>query len=151
MAVSALVNAPRNPKLTDRYRAVIADAPIVVSFMTITELRYGALRAGWGELRRRGLERDLAQFVIVQPDDALIRICAAVRATAERAGLGLGHKIQAAEANRQSLSGYVVDRLAEVVQVLGVAGYVDSYAPPRRTGVSLEGAVQAVREVREAS
>ncbi len=59
--------------------------------------------------------------------------------------------VQAAEANRQSLSGYVVDRLAEVVQVLGVADYVDSYAPPRHTGVSLEDAVQAVREVREAS
>jgi hypothetical protein len=58
---------------------------------------------------------------------------------------------QAAEAHRQSLSGYVIDRLAEVVQILGVADYVDSYAPPRRTGVSLEDAVQAIRDVREAS
>jgi len=58
---------------------------------------------------------------------------------------------QAAEQNRQSLSAYVVERLSEVVQVLGVADYVDSYAPPRRTGVSLEDAVNAVREVREAS
>jgi hypothetical protein len=59
--------------------------------------------------------------------------------------------VQAAEQNRQSLSAYVVERLAEVVQVLGVADYVDSYVPPRQTGISLEDAVSAVREVREAS
>lgn len=59
--------------------------------------------------------------------------------------------VQAAEQNRQSLSAFVVERLTEVVQVLGVADYVDSYARPRRTGVSLEDAVKAVREVREAS
>ena len=59
--------------------------------------------------------------------------------------------VQAAEDSRQSLSAYVVERLTEVVQVIGVADYVDSYVPPRRTGVSLEDAVNAVREVREAS
>ena len=59
--------------------------------------------------------------------------------------------VRAAEQNRQSLSGYVVERLNDVVQVLGVADYLDSYAPPRRTGISLDDAVNAVREVREAS
>ena len=97
MAVSALVNAARNPVLAARYRAVIGASPIVVSFVTVTELRYGALRAGWGELRRRGLERDLAQFVVVQPDDALMRLCAELRHTAERCGVGLGHKIHEAD------------------------------------------------------
>lgn len=97
MAVSALVNASRNPGLATSYRGVIAAAPIVVSFVTVTELRFGALRAGWGELRRRGLERDLAQFVIARPDDALMRICAELRLTAERAGLGLGNKIHEAD------------------------------------------------------
>lgn len=58
---------------------------------------------------------------------------------------------RAAERHRQSLSSFVVDRLSEVVQVLTVADYVDSYAPPRRTGISLEDAATAVREVREAS
>jgi hypothetical protein len=59
--------------------------------------------------------------------------------------------VQAADQSRQSLSAYVVDRLSEVVQVLGVADYVESYVPPRRTGISVEDAVNAVREVREAS
>jgi predicted nucleic acid-binding protein len=57
MAVPALVNAARNPTRATAYRRANADDPILVSFMTITELRFGALRAGWGELRRRGLER----------------------------------------------------------------------------------------------
>ena len=64
MAVSALVNAARNSDRAAACRRAIADDPIPVSFMTITELRFGALRAGWGELRRRALERDLAQLVI---------------------------------------------------------------------------------------
>jgi hypothetical protein len=59
--------------------------------------------------------------------------------------------VQAAGQNRQSLSAYVVERLSEVVQVLSAADYVDSYVPPKRTGISLEDAVTAVREVREAS
>lgn len=41
MAVSALVNATRNPQRAVAYRRTIAAAPIVVSFVTVTELRYG--------------------------------------------------------------------------------------------------------------
>ncbi len=58
---------------------------------------------------------------------------------------------QAAAKNKQSLSAYVVDRLTEVTEVLSVAEYVETYAPPRRTGVSLEDAVNAVREARQVS
>jgi hypothetical protein len=58
---------------------------------------------------------------------------------------------QAAENHRQSLSSYVVERLSEVVQVLGQAEYVESYLPPRRTGISLDDAANAVREARGAS
>ena len=82
MAVSALVNASREPAPAASYRSLIARRPSVVSFATVTELRYGALKAGWGELRRRGLERDLARFVIVQPDDQLMQACAELRASA---------------------------------------------------------------------
>lgn len=56
----------------------------------------------------------------------------------------------AAEANRQSLSAFVVDRLAEAAQVVQVADYVASYPPPRGTGVTIQDAASAVREVREA-
>lgn len=57
----------------------------------------------------------------------------------------------AAEANRQSLSAFVVDRLTEVAQVARLGEYVASYTPPAGSGISLEDAAAAVREVREAS
>lgn len=97
MGVSALLNASRSAERAAACRQVIAGDPILVSFVTITELRFGALRAGWGDLRRRGLERDLAQLVVVQPDDQLMRTCAELRASCERAGHGLGHKIHEAD------------------------------------------------------
>lgn len=59
--------------------------------------------------------------------------------------------VSAAEDNRQSLSAFVVDRLAEVAQVTRAADYVSAYPSPRGTGVTREDAVAAVREVREAS
>lgn len=58
---------------------------------------------------------------------------------------------EAAEANRQSLSAFVVDRLTEVAQVTRLSDYVASYTPPQGTGVTLEDSAAAVREVREAS
>ncbi|MBA3527788.1 MAG: hypothetical protein H0T91_00440 [Propionibacteriaceae bacterium] len=59
--------------------------------------------------------------------------------------------VKAAEENRQSLSAFVIDRLAEVAHVARVADYVASYAPPGETGVTIEDAAAAVREAREAS
>ena len=59
--------------------------------------------------------------------------------------------VAAAESRRQSLSAFVVDRLSEVAQVVRVADYAATYPAPRRTGVTAEDAVAAVREVREAS
>lgn len=58
---------------------------------------------------------------------------------------------EAAEARRQSLSAFVVDRLTEVAQVARQADHVAAYEPPEGSGVSLEEAVAAVREVRETS
>jgi uncharacterized protein (DUF1778 family) len=57
----------------------------------------------------------------------------------------------AAEANRQSLSAFVVDRLTEVAEVTRLSDYMSTYQEPRGTGVTLEEATAAVREVREAS
>lgn len=58
---------------------------------------------------------------------------------------------EAAEASRQSLSAYVVDRLTEVAQVVRLDEYVASYQPPKGSGVTLGDATAAVREVREVS
>lgn len=58
---------------------------------------------------------------------------------------------EAAAANRQSLSAYVVDRLAEAAQVARFGAYLSEYRPSGDGNVTLEDAVAAVREVREAS
>ncbi|HET7387184.1 MAG TPA: hypothetical protein VFJ19_11045 [Nocardioidaceae bacterium] len=58
---------------------------------------------------------------------------------------------EAAEANRQSLSAFVVDRLSEVAQVTRLGDYLASYQPPQGSGVTIEDAADAVREVRTAS
>ena len=47
MVVSSIVNAVRQPGLAADYRALIAGRPTLVSFTTVTEMRYGALKAGW--------------------------------------------------------------------------------------------------------
>lgn len=56
-----------------------------------------------------------------------------------------------AAAHRQSLSAFVVERLTEVARVAKLDDYVASYQPPAGSGVTLEDAAAAVREVREAS
>ena len=97
MVVSALMNESHRPDPAERYLEVIAGRRIVVSFSTVTEMRFGAIKAGWGELRRRALERDLSRFAVVQPDDQLMNLCAQLRAPCERSGHGLGQKIHEAD------------------------------------------------------
>lgn len=62
MVVSALLHPSRSHPAAEEYRKRVAGRPIVISFVVVTELRYGALKAGWGELRSRALERDLSRF-----------------------------------------------------------------------------------------
>jgi hypothetical protein len=58
---------------------------------------------------------------------------------------------EAAAASRQSLSAYVVDRLTEAAQVARIGTYLSEYQRAEGSDVTLEDAVAAVREVREAS
>lgn len=83
MVISWLFDERPNP-VAERYRTLIADTPVLLAFQTVMELRYGALRAEWGELRRRRLERRIAELTVIQPDDAMIRVCAELRQVADR-------------------------------------------------------------------
>lgn len=58
---------------------------------------------------------------------------------------------EAAEANRQSLSAFVVDRLTEVARVVRLEEYVASYRPPQGSGLTVDDATAAVRQARETS
>lgn len=62
-----------------------------------------------------------------------------------------GALARAAGEHRQSLNAYVVDRLTDLARVAGMVVYLDSYQPPTATGLTVDDAVAAVREVRDAS
>ena len=97
MVLSALVNAGRDTGAAERCRSAIDGRSVVVSFVTVTEMRFGAIKAGWGEMRRRGLERVLVRLVVVQPDDDLMLTCAELRARCRAQGHPLGQKVHEAD------------------------------------------------------
>lgn len=97
MVVSVLVNAGRDPDVAAQYRAVIEGRSVVVSFVTVTEIGFGAIKAGWGDIRRRHLERVLARLVVVQPDDQLMLTSAELRASCFAVGHALGQKVHEAD------------------------------------------------------
>ena len=97
MAASALVNARLDQSRAEPFRALIAGRPIIVSFATVTELRFGAIKARWGDLRLRALDRDLSGLIVAQPDDELMRRCAELRLACERRGHPLAQKIHDAD------------------------------------------------------
>lgn len=80
-------------ELAQRYRDLIGSRPVLLAFQTVMELRYGALRANWGDLRRRRLERRIAELVVVQPDDEMVLACAQLRQNCRLAGHALADKI----------------------------------------------------------
>ena len=88
---------PRPSPHAEEARRVIGNRSRVVSFVTVTELRYGALRAGWGDLRRRQLERSVADLEVIQTSEVLIDRCASLRAEQSRAGHALAQKIHEAD------------------------------------------------------
>ena len=92
MVISWLFDERPNP-LADRYRQLIGATPVVLAFQTVMELRFGTLRAGWGELRRRGLDRRIAQLSVLRPDDDMITRCAQLRVECQRVGHALADKL----------------------------------------------------------
>lgn len=79
--------------LAEQYRELIAARPVLLAFQTVMELRYGALRANWGDLRCRRLERRIAELTVVQPDDEMVTTCARLRQSCRQVGHALGNKI----------------------------------------------------------
>lgn len=92
MVISWLFDDRPNP-LADRYRALIGPAPVLLAFQTVMELRFGAMRAGWGELRYRRLDRQITELAVVQPDDEMITLCAQLRTSCQQIGHALADKV----------------------------------------------------------
>ena len=83
---------PRGAALARRYAMHLAGRPLVVAFQTVAELRYGALRAGWGAARRAELEARVRQAAVAHADDRLTTTWAELRDACVRAGHPLGAK-----------------------------------------------------------
>lgn len=88
---------PRPLPQAENIRSFLGGRARVVSFVTVTELRYGALRAGWGQLRLRGLDRSLGDLEVIQTNESLVAACAELRNEAARIGHPLGQKVHDAD------------------------------------------------------
>ena len=89
--------SPSSKPLADLYADVLAGRNILISFVTVAELRYGALRAGWGAKRRNELEETIDAAKVVWPGHGLASEYAALRAECVAAGHGLAEKSNEAD------------------------------------------------------
>jgi hypothetical protein len=79
---------PGSP-LAERYAPLITGRPAFISFQTVAELRYGALRRGWGAARMLKLDARIQRAEVVHTGPELVDICARLRVSCERAGHAL--------------------------------------------------------------
>lgn len=94
MIVGALFS--RKP-LAAMYEPHVQGRPLVISFVTVAELRYGALKANWGEARREALEARLSSMTVIPSDSDLATVYVELRVSCEHIGHGLQAKIHEAD------------------------------------------------------
>lgn len=75
-----------HPGFAPPYVEIIRGCELVLSFMTLAEMRQGALDAGWGPRKRDLLEAYLADFSVLHSDNDLCSTWAAVRNESARKG-----------------------------------------------------------------
>src|SRR5260370_14537568 len=72
--------------LAQQYADVLRGSELILSFMTVAELRMGAISADWGSRRRLLLEQFMRRFELVYADNELCTVWARIRADARAAG-----------------------------------------------------------------
>lgn len=75
-----------HPEFASLYVDLMRDSELVVSFMTVAEMRQGALDASWGPRKCAVLETYLADFSVLHTDSVLCSVWAAVRNESSRKG-----------------------------------------------------------------
>lgn len=75
-----------HPKFAPRYIATLRGSELVVSFMTLAEMRQGSLEANWGPRKCDALEAYLAEFSVLHSDGLLCSSWAAVQDESTRKG-----------------------------------------------------------------
>jgi predicted nucleic acid-binding protein len=73
------------------YPALLRGKVAAVSFVTVAEVRFGALSAGWGERRTSELEETLRKFLKLPYHDELASLWARLKRDARQNGHPLGH------------------------------------------------------------
>lgn len=74
------------------YEPIIVGRPAFVSFQTVAEVRYGALRRGWGDARLRKLDAKIAAVEVVHSGEELVATYARLRADCVEVGHALGQR-----------------------------------------------------------
>jgi predicted nucleic acid-binding protein len=82
----------RGSALAATYEQIILGRPAFISFQTAAELRYGALRRNWGEVRMRDLEARIAAAETVHSGPDLVLAYARLRVDCERIGHALSQR-----------------------------------------------------------
>jgi tRNA(fMet)-specific endonuclease VapC len=60
-----------HPEFAPRYIAIVRGSELAVSFMTLAEMRQGALDANWGTRKCDVMETYLADFKVLHSDNLL--------------------------------------------------------------------------------
>ena len=84
-------------RLAERYASLITGRPAFISFQTVAELRYGAIRRGWGHARMLRLEARVQRVEVVHSGPELVAEYAQLRADCEAAGHALAQKAHTAD------------------------------------------------------
>jgi len=68
------------------YRRRLAGKRLLISFQTLEELWFGAIKDEWGDRRRNQLRRNLDQYAVIWPNREMVDISARLRSQRESAG-----------------------------------------------------------------
>lgn len=83
---------PSGRMLAHAYQPLVEGRAVALSFVTVAELHFGALHAGWGANRRTRLAYELGRTGIVWPGPQLVEVYAELRVWCASAGHGLSQK-----------------------------------------------------------
>ncbi len=68
------------------YQERIRGSRLLISFQTLEESWFGAIKNGWSDRRKNTLRRHLDQFEAIWPNRDMVRISADLRSEQEKAG-----------------------------------------------------------------
>lgn len=91
---SAALSRRRRPRFDAQVR-MIAGNQVFLAAVTVSELRYGALVAEWGEARRERLEQAIEATTVVPVSDRLLTRAAELRHACRSAGHPLADRAHA--------------------------------------------------------